>query len=92
MYKITNYTKDKANEMNIKIKPSKKGKYKIDLFSNDDKYITSIGHIDYKDYPTYQIEKGLEYANERRTLYKKRHEKNRNIKGSRGYYADKLLW
>ena len=22
MYKITNYTKDKANEMNIKIKPS----------------------------------------------------------------------
>ena len=91
MYKITNYTKDKANEMNIKIKSSKKGKYKIDLFSNDDKYITSIGHIDY-NYPTYQIEKGLEYANERRTLYKKRHEKNRNIKGSRGYYADKLLW
>jgi hypothetical protein len=36
--------------------------------------------------------KGKAYADERRRLYKIRHSKDRNVKGSDGYYADKLLW
>jgi len=35
---------------------------------------------------------GKEYADERRRLYKMRHEKDRNKVGSPGFYADKLLW
>jgi hypothetical protein len=31
-------------------------------------------------------------AKERRKLYKVRHKKDRNVKNSNGYYADKLLW
>jgi hypothetical protein len=49
------------------------------------------------DYPTYlekeklgKVAKGT--ASKRRKLYKDRHEKDRNVKGSKGYYADKLLW
>jgi len=49
------------------------------------------------DYPTYlakekkgYYEKG--YANKRRKLYKERHEKDRHVSGSAGYYADKILW
>ena len=33
-----------------------------------------------------------EKANKRRKLYKIRHERHRNIKGTKSYYADKLLW
>jgi hypothetical protein len=44
------------------------------------------------DYPTYILYCGKEFANERKKLYKIRHKKDRNIKGSRGYYADKILW
>ena len=36
--------------------------------------------------------KGKEYADERRRLYKIRHNKDRLVKNSNGYYADKLLW
>jgi hypothetical protein len=49
------------------------------------------------DYPTYlakekkgSYEKG--YADKRRKLYKDRHEKDRKVVGSNGYYADKILW
>jgi len=37
-------------------------------------------------------EKGKEYADVRRTLYKIRHNKDRKITGSAGFYADKILW
>ena len=36
--------------------------------------------------------KGKAYADERRRLYKIRHSKDRNVRGSDGFYADKLLW
>jgi hypothetical protein len=35
---------------------------------------------------------GKKIADERRRLYKIRHKKDRSVKGSAGYYADKLLW
>ena len=46
----------------------------------------------YDDYPNYIIKKGKPYADEKRRLYKLRHSKDRNVIGTNGYYADKLLW
>ena len=92
MYSITDYSKERAKELNVIIKPSKKLNKKIDVYSKDNEYITSIGDSRYKDFPTYMQEKGKEYANERRRLYKIRHNKDRKITGSTGFYADKILW
>jgi hypothetical protein len=90
-YSITNYTKSQAKKLGVVVKPSSvKGK-KIDVFKNDQK-IASVGALGYSDYPTYMKTKGKAYADERRRLYKIRHSKDRNVKGSDGYYADKLLW
>lgn len=95
-YKIKQHTKQQAKKLGVKVKPSSvKGK-KIDVFKNGQK-VASVGAVGYKDYPTYlelekkgKVTKGT--ANERRKLYKTRHAKNRKVKNSNGYYADKLLW
>ena len=92
MYKISQYSKNKAKMLNVKIQPSTRKNKKIDVYDNQNNYITSIGDIRYKDYPTYIKENGVQYANKRRALYKKRHEKYRNIIGTSSYYADKILW
>ena len=92
MYKITDYSYNQAKKLNVKIKPSKKSNSKIDVYDNLNNYITSIGHKNYNDYPTYILEKGKKYADERRKLYKTRHEDDRKVKNSRGYYAGKILW
>jgi hypothetical protein len=90
-YKITNYTKDKAKKLGVEVKVSKvKGK-KLDVFK-DGKKIASVGALGYSDYPTYIKEKGKDYADKRRTLYKIRHKKDKDVKGTKGYYADRLLW
>jgi hypothetical protein len=91
MYNILPYTYKKAKELGVDVYPSKNKKYKLDVFKNNS-FLFSIGASGYKDYPTYIQEKGLYYANKRRELYKKRHQKDRTVIGSRGYYADKLLW
>ena len=91
MYQITNYTKQKAKELNVKIKPSSNPKKKIDVYK-DNKKIASVGAKGYDDYPTYIIKKGKPYADEKRRLYKIRHSKDRNVINSNGYFADKLLW
>lgn len=95
-YKITTYTKEQAKKIGVVVKPSKvKGK-KIDVYKNGEK-VASVGGYGYNDYPTFmelerqgKVPKG--YAKERRKLYKERHEKDRHVVGSNGYYADKLLW
>ena len=90
-YTITAYSKRQAKKLGVIIKPSKvKGK-KIDVYKNNKKLV-SIGALGYKDYPTYIKEKGKKYADERRKLYKIRHNKDRKVRGSAGYYADKILW
>ena len=90
-YKITNYSKEKAKDLNVKIKPSSNPKKKIDVFDKNNKLIVSIGAFGYKDYPTYlKDDKAL--AEKKRKAYKARHEKDRHIKGSAGYYADQILW
>lgn len=95
-YKILPYSFRKAKELGVVIKPSSNLLKKIDVFKNGKK-IASIGARGMNDYPTY-LEKEKKryfpkgYANKRRKLYKERHEKDRHIVGSNGYYADKILW
>lgn len=90
-YQIKNYSYKQADLLGVEIKPSVKKNKKIDVFKNG-KLILSIGSLGYKDYPTYIEENGVQYANKRRALYKKRHDNNRHFYGSAGYYADKILW
>ena len=91
-YKIKRHTYTQAKKLGVVIKPSKvKGK-KIDVFNKKGDKLASVGAIGYADYPTYKQTKGKKYADERRKLYKIRHQKNRNKRGTPSYYADKLLW
>lgn len=95
-YKITQYTKLKAKELNVQVKLSTvKGK-KIDVFKNGKK-IASVGALGYMDYPTFleQEKKGKYpkgYAEHRRKLYKNRHRKDISVFGSNGFFANELLW
>jgi hypothetical protein len=91
MYVITDYTKAQANKLGVVVKPSSKKNKKIDVFKNDKK-IASIGDINFLDYGNYIKRNGLEYANRRRELYRKRHAKDLNVVGSNGWFANKLLW
>lgn len=90
-YKITKYSYEQAKKLNVSIKPSTNPKKKIDVFKNGDK-VASVGATGYNDYPTWIKKKGKEYADKRRSLYKTRHGKDRTVKHSAGFYADKLLW
>ena len=91
MYEITEYSKLQAKKLGVQIKPSTRKGKKLDVYK-DNKKVASIGGAGYKDFPTYTKEKGLQYAKERRKLYKERHEKDRHKKGSAGFYSDKILW
>lgn len=91
MYNITDYSYKQAEKLGVKIKPSTNKKKKIDVFKGDEK-IASIGSITNKDYPSYIREKGKEYADERRRLYRLRHKKDLNNKDGNGYWANKILW
>ena len=95
MYSIKRYTYNKAKKLGVTVKPSTNKTKKIDVFKkrgNTQKKVASIGANGMNDYPTYIQKRGLAYANTRRKLYRQRHEKDRHVRGSAGYYADKLLW
>jgi hypothetical protein len=92
MYEILPYTMKQAKKLNVIVKPSTRKNKKIDVYTIDGDYICSVGALGYKDYPTYIKLNGKEYAEKRRYLYKLRHKKDLNIIGSKGFYADKLLW
>ena len=92
MYQIQPYTYSQALKLGVKITPSKNPLKKIDVFDFNGNYICSIGALGYNDYPTYLKTKDIAYADERRRLYKIRHQHNRHEKGSAGYYSDNLLW
>ena len=91
VYQIKPYSYEQAKKLNVEIKPSTRKDKKIDVYK-DNKYICSIGDINYYDYATYIQNNGLAYANERRKLYKIRHNKDRHVKFTSGYYSDKILW
>ena len=92
MYQIQPYTYSQALKLGVKITPSKNPLKKIDVFDFNGNYICSIGALGYNDYPTYLKTKDKTYADERRRLYKIRHQHNRHKKGSASYYSDNLLW
>lgn len=92
LYKIDPYAYKQAKKLGVKIEPSNKKFKKIDIFDYNNQYIMSIGDTRYNDYRSYIKEKGKEYADNRRRLYKIRHEKNRHNLGTPSYYADQLLW
>ena len=86
-YDITTYTKDKAKQAGLTVKPSKRKGKKIDVYQNGD-YLASVGGSGYSDFPHYIESHGLKYAEERRRLYKLRHKKE--SLGER--LASLLLW
>jgi hypothetical protein len=91
-YKIKRHTYIQAKKLGVTVKPSKNKNKKIDVFNKKGDKIASVGQLGYSDYPTYIQTKGKKYADERRKLYKIRHKKFRNKRGTPSYYADKLLW
>ena len=90
MYKIKQYSKDRAKELGVIIKPSTNTKKKLDVFKDGVK-IASIGSIAYKDYPTY-LQENKELAEERRRLYKIRHKNDLNKANFNEYYANLIPW
>lgn len=92
MYKISLYTRKKAKKLNVIVLPSEKRNKKIDVYDIYGNLLASIGDPNYLDYPSYLKYCGKKIAEDRRKAYKIRHEKDRHIKGSAGYYADQLLW
>jgi len=92
MYKISLYTRKKAKKLNVIVLPSEKRNKKIDVYDIYGNLLASVGDINYLDYPSYLKYCGKKIAEDRRKAYKIRHENDRHIKGSAGYYADQLLW
>ena len=90
-YQPTQRQKNNAKKLGVTIRSSSNPSKKLDVLKNGVK-ISSIGAKGYNDYDLWIKKKGLEYANQRRNLYKIRHENNRNKKGTAGFYADKILW
>ena len=90
-YEIKQYSIDQAKKYGYEIKLSSNRKKKLDVYKDRIK-IGSIGNSQYKDYPTYIQEKGLDYAKVRRQLYHNRHKKDIDIKGSNGWLSSILLW
>ena len=92
MYHLRPYHKLKARQLGVVIRPATKAPYKIDVFDKEQNYITSIGDRRYKDYITYAEEEGFDVAERRQTLYHKRHKKDSQVEGSRGFFASRILW
>ena len=86
MYQIKPLQIKNARDLGLEIRPNR-GKYKIDIFINGE-YITSGGDIRYKDYATYLEEQGKEYADNRKRLYRIRHQNE----GLRGRIISHILW
>jgi len=75
MYQITDYTRQKAKEINVEVRPSTIPTKKIDVISNGE-VVASIGQRGAEDYPHYIQKKGKAYADQRRRLYYIRHPHN----------------
>ena len=86
-YIITQYSYDKAKQLNLIIKQSKNKGKKIDVYTINNEFIHSIGDIRYNDYPSYLSTSTYnnQYADERKRLYHIRHQKGINIINSKQY-------
>ena len=90
MYEILPYSYSQAMKLGVTIKPSSRKGKKIDVFK-DNKYVCSIGSLKMMDFPHYIKEKGIQYAEFRRSLYHLRHKKD-NVVNTAGWYALNILW
>lgn len=90
-YKPTKRQLLNAQKLGVTITPSTNFRKKLDVHRNGRK-ISEIGAIGYMDYDGYIRKNGLDYANDRRRLYRARHWRDINRKGTAGYYANKILW
>lgn len=90
MYRISDKSFQEARKLGVEIKPSKRKEKKIDVFKNG-VLKASIGSMAYKDYHIYRKENKT-LAEQRKKLYKARHEKDRKKVGTPSFYADKILW
>ena len=90
-YQIKPYTYHQAKLLGVKVFPSDNPKYKIEVYDAETgAFLFYGGDPEYKDFPTYAQDEGLEYAKRRRKLYWIRHANE--PRGSRGWYIKKLLW
>jgi hypothetical protein len=90
MYTIKDYSLARANQLGVIITPSTRKNKKIDVYQPNGDYITSIGALNYGDYPTYIETNGIEYANERRKRF---YQRFKNIQtGTTMWYSANLLW
>lgn len=92
MYSITDYTYRQAKKIGVMVFPSERAAKKIDVYDLEGNFLASVGAKGYGDYPTFIILYGKQYANERRRLYKQRHDADRHEMYSSGWLADQLLW
>ncbi len=90
-YILRDYTRRRAEDLGVDVRPSTKSNKKIDVL-RDGKVIASVGARGMGDYPTYMATHDKSFAEERRRLYKKRHERYRTIKDTPSWWADQLLW
>jgi hypothetical protein len=91
-YTIKNYTKQRAKELGVVVKPSTRKGKKIDVFDKEGNKLASVGALGYGDYPTFMQNEGKQFAEQKRKNYKIRHQKDRTKKYSNGWFADNLLW
>tara|TARA_R110000787_G_scaffold769_1_gene2737 strand:+ start:2046 stop:2324 length:279 start_codon:yes stop_codon:yes gene_type:complete len=89
-YKIKNRQLMNAKKLGVQIKASNLKTKKLDVFKNGQK-IASIGAKGYTDYSTMLL-KNKALAEKKKKAYKSRHESNRKVVASKGYYSDKILW
>jgi hypothetical protein len=90
MYQILPYSYQQAKRLGVFIRPSENLKKKIDVYK-DSKKVASIGDPNYQDFAHY-LQKDKTLANERRRLYKIRHQRDSGKVGTPGYYSDRILW
>lgn len=91
-YRIKAYSYAQAKKLGVTIKPSSRKGKKIDVFNRQGEKLASIGALGMGDFPTYTQTKGKEFADGRRKAYKMRHEKDRHVRGTAGFFADRILW
>lgn len=90
MYEITPEQYKIAKKIGVYIFPSDKKKFKIDVYTNEGAFFTSIGSSVHKDYFVYLRDDDKDVAQARRRLYDLRTKKN--YVGGRAWLARKLLW
>jgi hypothetical protein len=89
---LSQRAKSQAKKLGVKIKESDKKHKKIDILNTEGEVLHSVGDSRYPDYESLLKSKGREFANKRRELYKKRHNKTRHVPGTASFYADQILW